>query len=224
MCIIDRYQLRVRESCPIEMGNCCSDPDAISKKPPPTAVGTTHAASVTGPPPLPPLAEDWGYMAVTQVKDLGGQGGVFRIEVHCAGDTTMDALKARVEARLGASFDFSVHPAKLSAMVPLKADAWTDACEGEQTMGEIEEKYGYREDDCQPPRDASWRKSGVLMPGVHFYATTGEPTAEGGFAIWEQDEVEHVLVVTIADNGDTVCATPRSRDGTLSRTESGAFR
>jgi len=71
-------------------------------------------------------------------------------------------------------------------MVPRRAPDWIDVSRPDQTVGEVEKEFGMTVDELST-KDDDWKYRGEQKKGLRFYATTGEPTGEAGFAFWEVD-------------------------------------
>eukprot|EP00656_Telonema_subtile_P055237 TRINITY_DN8487_c0_g2_i1.p1 TRINITY_DN8487_c0_g2~~TRINITY_DN8487_c0_g2_i1.p1 ORF type:complete len:199 (-),score=29.37 TRINITY_DN8487_c0_g2_i1:187-783(-) len=196
-------------------GLCCAVQDDDAGAP-----SNNGTRSLSG---SPKPSEMWEFMACVLIKDLGEGCVVHRVEMHCMGLTTIAQLQHHVETLLTSDPDFASAQAKLTAIVPVKAPDWSDACTPEQTIREVERTYGFREGD--EPRDDSWNCAGQPMPGVRFYATCGEPTGAGGFAFWELDSVSNVTYVRINHQGHTTRGRPDTGgDNLLVRSKTGTFR
>ena len=86
-------------------------------------------------------------------------------------------------------------------MVPRRAPDWIDVSRPDQTVGEVENEFGMSVDDLSTTDD-DWKYRGEQKKGLRFYATTGEPTGEAGFAFWEldPDEPNRPLLVHISNS------------------------
>ena len=85
-------------------------------------------------------------------------------------------------------------------MVPRTAPDWIDVSRPDQTVGEVEKEFGMTVDELST-KDDDWKYRGEQKKGLRFYATTGEPTGEAGFAFWEVDHVgpNQPLLVSISN-------------------------
>merc|ERR1712086_301187 len=136
----------------------------------------------------------WDVMCVVFVKDLEKHKHLYRVEVKCAAGTKIAALQERVEWTLdflatsanGSEMAFSQSKANITAMVPRRAPDWIDVSRPDQTVGEVENELGMSVDELSA-KDDDWKYRGEQKKGLRFYATTGEPTGEAGFAFWELD-------------------------------------
>ena len=89
----------------------------------------------------------------------------------------------------------------IQAMVPMKADDWIEASQPEQTVGEIEAKFGTRDADRDPAKP-EWQHHGQQKKELKFYATVGAPTGQAGFLCWETAGFPgpDLLTVTISND------------------------
>merc|ERR1711865_179082 len=158
----------------------------------------------------------WDVMCVIFVKDLAGKEFLYRVEVKCVAATMMSELQKRSEWMLThvtahPEYTFSQNPVKLTAMVPRKADAWKYVPSGAMTVEDCEILFGTRFTDKPNPTSPEWTYRGEQKKGLRFYATTGVPTGEAGFAFWEATEVDGSApetVITIANNLDVISNRP----------------
>lgn len=159
---------------------------------------------------------DWEVMTHTSIKDLGGKGYLFTVDVKCMMSTSLAEVQRRVEHRLETlnmgdirlslapgdrSATFSQEKVKITAMVPRLADNWTDASAPTETLADINKKWGatIKEGGVECPKanedpdgvrqTRTWTKQGQQMPGVRFYATTGDASGPG-FEFWEMEAEE----------------------------------
>eukprot|EP00656_Telonema_subtile_P003522 TRINITY_DN11602_c0_g1_i2.p1 TRINITY_DN11602_c0_g1~~TRINITY_DN11602_c0_g1_i2.p1 ORF type:complete len:250 (-),score=34.79 TRINITY_DN11602_c0_g1_i2:276-1025(-) len=142
----------------------------------------------------------WEVMANVAVVDLGQcinpsclnekKVHIYNIDVKCLKSTTIAELQERIQFRLventtsNAAHPFSQKDNVKLTSVPRLAPDWTDVARPDQTVGEVEEMYGASKSD-EPSQRSRPHWDG--KPGIRFYATTGPPTAEVGFAFWELD-------------------------------------
>merc|ERR1712166_472645 len=153
----------------------------------------------------------WDVMCVVFVKDLEKNKHLYRVEVKCAAGTTIAALQERVEWTLeysgtgtserASEIAFSQSKANITAIVPRTAPDWIDISRPDQTVGEVENEFGMSVDDLSKKED-DWKYRGEQKKGLRFYATTGEPTGEAGFAFWEVDHdgPNQPLLVSISNS------------------------
>jgi len=165
----------------------------------------------------------WDVMCVIFVKDLEKKKHLYRVEVKCAATTKIAALQERVEWMIdflssgepGSELAFSQSKVNFTAIVPKRAPDWIDVARPEQTVGEVEKTpatvdgvdgtLGVPFDEVSELATRSpdiWEYRGEQKKGLRFYATTGEPTKEGGFAFWEVDHdgPNQPLLVTIPNS------------------------
>merc|ERR1712086_367261 len=134
--------------------------------------------------------EPWDIMCVVFIKDLEKNKHLYRVEVKCRAGTKIAALQERVEWTLDflgtCEVAFSQSKANITAIVPRRAEDWIDVARPDQTVGELENEFGMSVDELST-KDDNWKYRGEQKKGLRFYATTGEPTGEAGFAFWELD-------------------------------------